>query len=203
MVASKKIFHRLAFTMIELIFAIVIIGIAVLSLPVMIQINSKGIESNIVQEAIFAASSQLMAASSGYWDVVSMNDNSVSHISRVLNIGGDCNSDRLRPGHIEQPLHRRCLDADTVPSNSSDNIYQNLDNAVVTDENLLIDTTTGTSATASAKGYKKLYTSSISINITDNIKKVTSTIKDGGNTVVVLKLLSANIGEIDYYKRRF
>jgi len=47
--------HR-GFTLIELIFAIVIIAISVVSLPTMIQVTSSGVEKNIeTQEAIFKA----------------------------------------------------------------------------------------------------------------------------------------------------
>jgi len=74
---------RFAFTMIELIFAIVIIAISVMSLPMMAVVTQRGMENNIVQEAIFAASAELMGATSGYWDENSMQDINVSHLSRV------------------------------------------------------------------------------------------------------------------------
>ena len=52
MVVSK----RLAFTMIELIFAIVIIAITVVSLPMMTQVTASGASDNLeAQEAIFKA----------------------------------------------------------------------------------------------------------------------------------------------------
>lgn len=45
-----------AFTMIELIFAIIVIAISVVSLPTMIQATSSGVEKNLeAQEAIFKA----------------------------------------------------------------------------------------------------------------------------------------------------
>jgi prepilin-type N-terminal cleavage/methylation domain-containing protein len=58
----KRILHRLAFTMIELIFAIVIIAISVMSLPMMTQVTSAGIERNLVQEAIFASVAEINLA---------------------------------------------------------------------------------------------------------------------------------------------
>jgi len=106
--------------MIELIFAIVIIAITVLSLPMMTQINQRGVESNIVQEAIFAASTELMGATAGYWDENSLQDINMSHLERVINISGDCNtSTQLRPGHINQMYHRRCLDSNSTTAHNS------------------------------------------------------------------------------------
>ncbi len=48
--------YKKAFTLIELIFAIVIIAIAVVSLPTMVQVTSSGVAKNLeTQEAIFKA----------------------------------------------------------------------------------------------------------------------------------------------------
>jgi len=202
---------RLAFTMIELIFAIVIISIAVVSLPVMTKITEKGIEESILQEAIFAASAELMGVSTGYWDERSMDDIDVSYMSRVINITtgvNDCNtSTHLRPGHIAQPLHRRCLYASPAQAALDKALDANItslddfDTAGV-DVNLTI-TTVGNST--ERQGYKNIYTSVIDVNRTNNsyIKTITSIIKISGEKKVKLSMQSANIGEIDYYKRRF
>ena len=213
---------RYAFTLIELIFAIVMISIAVISLPVMTQITAKGIETGIIQEAIFAASAELMGASSGYWDLNSMQDNNVSDISRVIDIDPGtataCVNNvlserhRLRPGHIAQPLHRRCIDsaAGTVASESNDT-YPNLDNFDDggTSKDIFIDLT-GT-VSAEAAGYKDVYKSLVDITLEDetgaadnNIKKISVTVTNSSNKPITkLYMYSANIGEIDFYKRRF
>ncbi|QOY55009.1 type II secretion system protein [Candidatus Sulfurimonas marisnigri] len=201
---------RFAFTMIELIFAIVIIGIAVLSLPMMTQVTSRGIESNILQEAIFAASAELMGAASGYWDANSMADNALSQFSRVIDIGSTCVNNtasdrhRLRPGHIVQPLHRRCVDGNITavpPLNVSSNTFFNLDNAELGEQNIFIDDT------ANASGYKANYTSIVTVTPSAadaNIKLIEITVRDSEpKDIVVLRMQSANIGEIDYYRRRF
>lgn len=60
--------RRSAFTLIELVFAIVIVAITVLSIPVMLQINSRGIEASVDQEAVFAASAKLMQTLAYPWD---------------------------------------------------------------------------------------------------------------------------------------
>jgi type II secretory pathway pseudopilin PulG len=201
---------RLGFTMIELIFAIVGIGISIMSLPTMTNVINNGMENNLNQEAIFAASAKLMDATSGYWDENSMQDINKSHISRVINIDdddsdptNDCGvTTKLRPGHINQPFHRRCLDdLTTSPTNTKeDNIYD-LDDYEHTDEKIFI------TYSQSSSGYKQDYKSSIDVtpNSSDaNIKEITITIKDeSGNTVTVLKTYSANIGETEYFKRTF
>jgi len=190
-----------AFTLIELIFAIVIISIAVMSLPMMTRITSKGVESNIVQEAIFAASAEIMNATSGYWDDNSMQDIDKSYLSRVINIAGDCDNNRLRPGHIAQPLHRRCLDDNTTTANDNGvkNIVYDLNDAAQTYDLFKLDTTNDSA------GYKQSYTITIDVHRINNTKFIEATVKDKASNkkVVVLKAQSANVGEIDYYKRRF
>jgi len=201
-VIKKTTLQRYAFTMIELIFAIVIISIAVVSLPIMTKITEKGLEESILQEAIFAASAELISASAGYWDEHSMNDMNRSYLSRVINLAGDCNFDKLRPGHIAQPLHRRCLDSNSTAQDAAGGIFYDLNDAGQTDVNLTV-TTSGNSA--EAHGYKNTYKSTITIApAVNNIKIITSIIKNYDNEPIVkLQMQSANIGEIDYYKRRF
>jgi len=195
---------RLAFTMIELIFAIVIISIAILSLPMMSQIDSKGSEENIIQEAIFTASTELMGASAGYWDTNSMEDSNYSHISRVIDIDNDCNdinsSDRyrLRVGHIDQPFHRRCVISKSgICLDSSSLIFPNLDNAIHETREVFFNNN------PSSAGYKKTYYSELNISRVGDVKYLNVKISDANTILVVLKMQSANIGEVDYFKRRF
>jgi len=103
--------RRYAFSLIELIFAIVVISIAVISLPMMIQTTSKGIQGNLTQEAIFASSTKLNEIISYPWDDNSMQKGTI--FSRVIWTSvNDCNSTtKLRLGHILQQQHRRCLDS--------------------------------------------------------------------------------------------
>jgi len=201
-----------AFTLIELVFAIVIIAISVLSLPMMSQITSKGIENSMVQEGIFAASAELMGASAGYWDGVSMEDEAFSQVARVIdvnasNIVGACNNDssddryRLKIGHIAQPFHRRCLESNiTTPTDDKNATFPSLDNSKHNREEIFTDTTTNSS------GYKTVYYSDINITRTGNIKNITVSIYDKNSSdalVTKLYMKSANIGEADFYKRRF
>ena len=191
--------------MIELIFAIVVIAIAIVSLPMMMQVNSKGMENNLVQEAIFGASVELMQATTGYWDANSMKDINLSNYSRVVNIDGDCNATtKLRPGHINQPFHRRCIDDTTImsASNATGNAkFNTLNDFAHGAQQLFLGNANG------AAGYKDMnYTSTLTVNqlaADANIKVLTATIKKGSKIITVLKTEAANVGEPQYYKRTF
>lgn len=201
MVTNTHHTKRHAFTMIELIFAIVIIAITVISLPMMTNATQKGVEQNIIQEAIFAASSQLMGILSGYWDERSMEDANLSDYSRVIDLSGDCNATtRLRPGHIAQPFHRRCLDSNSTGGlNATGGTYYSLDDAVAA-----VNGTTDIfdNPNASETGYKDTYESNATISRTNDLKKITITIKNSdGDMITKLITYSANVGEPQYYKR--
>jgi len=106
--------NKKAFTLIELIFAIVVIAIAVVSLPTMNSANSKAQEGNLVQEAIFSASAELNQAVTYRWDENST-ENNISSSKVIWTSSTDCNdTTKLRPGHIFQQYHRRCLDDKTI-----------------------------------------------------------------------------------------
>ena len=209
MVRTAKQLNKRAFTIIELIFAIVIISISVISLPMMIQVNNKSMEDSMVQEAIFAASVKLMNSSAGYWDANSMEDADINHLSRVVDIGSKCINDtsnlrhRLRPGHIAQPFHRRCANRVAgVAANSKNLDYPNLDNA----DNKGLKKDLFTNYLAGSTGYKKNYESQVIVSqaTNRNIKHIEIKVTDpdnDDNLVTILRMQSANIGEIDYYKR--
>ena len=188
--------------MIELIFAIVVMSIAVMTLPMMTQITSKGIEGNIVQEAIFAASAELTGATSYYWDERSMEDVNVSRLERVVDVDGDCNiNSKQRPGHV----NRMCLD-----SNDSSGVnYTTLSNSTIPNLNSNVHGSQliFTDDIKEGSGYKNNYYSTVTISngfSNNDIKKVTITITNSdGDNITSLSAYSANIGEIDYYKRRF
>lgn len=202
---------RSAFTLIELIFAIVIIAISVVSLPMMSQVVAKGVDENLLQEAIFAAATELNEAVTSHWDENSLEPTMLDSFARVIETG-DCLDDvnssrnRLRPGHISQPLHRRCLDS-SVTSPDDDNTATNvidLNNMAHVDTPLFINSGGDT-------GYKESYTSTIAVSrpatfggaSNNHIKVITSTVSDSDGTIALLRTYSANIGEVDYYKRSF
>jgi prepilin-type N-terminal cleavage/methylation domain-containing protein len=199
-----------AFTLVELIFAIVIIAITVVSLPMMNQAVSKGIDGNIVQEAIFAAATELNSAVTASWDENSSESN-ISTYARVIETSdGYCDAiTRLMSGHIKQKLHRRCLESNTTRaanSNTNDDVDA-LEDMVHTDSEIFVDTTT------EAAGYKDTYTSALTVtsnasfgalNNDPNIKSLEITVKNSsGKVIVKLKTYSCNIGEVDYYSRSY
>ncbi|MDF1879523.1 type II secretion system protein [Sulfurimonas sp. SAG-AH-194-C20] len=209
--------RRYAFTMIELIFAIVIIAITVLSLPMMTNVNSKGIENNLIQEAIFASAAKLNDVVTYRWDENSIDVDNTNAMSQIINSGGtDCNTSGQRPGAILQPLHRRCLNdtsvrATTLANLGSDTgetdstLFDDIDDLQETDANL-------TSGLPGRDSYKDNYTSTITIGYASfgtvgvseqNIKEINSSISDDTGVITKLRTYSANIGEIDYYKRSF
>jgi len=211
---------RDAFTLVELIFAIVIISFSVLSLPLMNQVMNKTIDNNINQEAIFAASSEMNEIMSAFWDENSLEPGGLSSIARVIDFGlcdDNSSSPRFRkmPGHINQTMHRRCLDANattTQPDDGADTttVVIDLNNMTHASANVFIDTTT------SASGYKKRYNSIVTIvrpvvfgesnSTNNNIKQLTLEVTDNANpanTITLFRAYSSNIGEIDYFSRDY
>lgn len=205
MVRTKKAIHRAAFTLIELVFAIIIISISIVSLPIIMQINADGVEKSIVQEAIFAASAELMGATSYYWDARSIEDINISHLSRVIDVDGDCNATtRQRVGHV----NRRCLD-----SNASAGVNYTTDDATLgLNASVHVAGDMFDNNVTEASGYKQRYKSRMEIakgndingTQSDNVKVLTVSIFDEDSTLLTsLKIYNANIGEVPYYKRRF
>ena len=205
--------RRAAFTLIELIFAIVIIAISVISLPMMGQVVSKGVSTNLVQEAIFAAATKLNEAVTYKWDENSTNAAAPDSLSRVINTAvNDCSTpDGQRPGYILQPMHRKCLSNLAVrPSalGKDGGDLDDLDDLVETNVALF-------SGGAGADAYKDNddpYKSTIAVAYANfgtitaaskNIKLISVTISNSKGPITKLDAYSANIGEIDYFRRTF
>ncbi|QOP44296.1 type II secretion system protein [Sulfurimonas sediminis] len=211
--------RRYAFTMIELIFAIVVISITVISLPMMNQAISKGIDTNLVQEAIFASSGKLNEILTYQWDENSTPNNSI-YSQVIWTSVNDCNqTTKRRSGHIFEQKHRRCLDNNfsvvqptaVLGFEATDNgIYNDMDDFNNVSVHLFID---NSGVVTSAEGYKNNYTMEINVSYADfnettaaskNMKRVDITIKNSdGNITTKLHTYSANIGEVDYAKRSF
>ncbi|WP_345993309.1 type II secretion system protein [Sulfurimonas sp. HSL-1716] len=224
---------RRAFTMIELIFAIVVIAITVISLPVMMRVNQNAIEGNVVQEALFASSAKMMQVLSYPWDEHSVNSQNLASYTKVVDIpGGTASYGRaydmygnadvngsFRVGHIIEDGHRRFHNF-----NSADAVVSTIN----VDDNSSIDAIDDRGATnisfenaaATATGYKKDYKMNVTIsyipdtgtpfvfpttgnNTPSNMKLITVDIGDTNGTLTLLRAYSANIGEIDFAKRRY
>ena len=205
---------RFAFSMIELVFAIVIIGITVASLPIMTNAIGEGVENNLVQEAVFAASAQMNQVLSYRWDENSINeaaDVNATGLAKVIDNIDFCDDDtKLKPGHIDQPLHRRCLDSNTTTTSTlgsgdgGETLKDDIDDNIVTGQALF------TATASSADAYKDNYTYSIAVSKStfegrvnsNEAKEITVTVFDSdGDTLTQLQSYSFNIGEVDYHKR--
>jgi prepilin-type N-terminal cleavage/methylation domain-containing protein len=205
--------RRSGFTFIELIFAIVIIAITVLSLPMMSRITSKGAQNSIVQEAIFAAATELNEILTQHWDVSSLDSATNNAYAKVIDISGRCDDNtsspryRLMPGHINQPLHRRCTDSNvTTPSYATSATIETIRNKKHGYRLIFLN------PTPDKEGYKDKYKSKVTIQEeakfggtrTKNIQRVKVTITNSKNHVITsLKAYVANIGETDYYKKAY
>lgn len=210
---------RAAFTLIELIIAIVVISIAILALPVMNQTNNAALESNIDQEAIFAASAKLLQVLTYNWDESSINPGA---LAKVVDTVGDpaytVNPRPYRAGHVIQDLHRSAFFNVTLTSNSNALGSENgdLDDMDDFDGQITGLVTGGTSQS----GYKTNYNARIDVTYVDdtpnnilstaaapgatsNLKMATITVLNGNNVIIVLRAFAANIGEIDYHKRSY
>lgn len=185
---------RFAFTLIELIFAIIIMSIVVLSLPVMSQVIGKGAENNLVQEAILVASGDMFKIISGKFDENSKDD--VMDFEKIIYSSNaeaallDVNGSRAGNVNIifDNNATRRPsvsgLDAGETAENNEDDI----DDYRVTDGEAV-------RYPGSAAGYKQDYKKDINVSMAafnggnaDNTKKITITIKDTAGTTELVKM---------------
>lgn len=234
---------RPAFTMIELIFALVIMAIVFISLPLILLRNADALEENLIQESIFLASAKMSHISSFQWD----NNSSESGIntlatSDVVDVTAgdpalDRNSSDFRVGHFNEDKHRRMspignprsaaavgLEGTTI--DDIDDFNNQLDTAMVQ----------STGALTSEFGYKKQYRTDINVSyVSDatftggtsyasnainftlginttgvgitNLKLINISIDQndpgGWTQTLLLRAYAANIGETDFYKRRY
>jgi hypothetical protein len=169
-------------------------------------------EKNLIQEAIFAAVTELNEVTTLHWDENSIGINNTNTLADVINIDSQCENNstlarfRLRPGHILQPYHRKCLnDLTQLPAHTNTNLQVDaIEDQLHTSQNIFIY------QNSSAQGYKNDYNSTVSViynpkfdgSSINNMKQITAKVFDkDGNVIVSLTTYVANIGEIDYYKR--
>jgi prepilin-type N-terminal cleavage/methylation domain-containing protein len=195
---------RAAFTLIELIFAIVIIAIIVMGVPQIISENTKHVEANLLQEGIFAASDTAAKILTYPWDAKQLDVNITEAYAKVLDLDGN-GSGRigilpLRIGHINQDLHRRYYSIITEPNA-----------ATLANVNDGLTASLGVYTITTSSGYSDVETSNIFglISSTQNTQvdrtniKMTEINASSEFGDVILRTYVANIGEIDYAKRTF
>lgn len=114
---------RAAFSMIELIFAIVIIAISVMSIPLMLNQSGNNNAFSLMQESILAARTKMGNMLSFEWDRNATESGSSITYSRVMDVvNGDLLLDRndstldsnRRVGHIEDDMRRRFHEGNTT-----------------------------------------------------------------------------------------
>ncbi len=156
-----------AFTMIELIFSLVVMGFILISIPTVMATAEEAKSENIIQEAIFASATKINQMLSYSWDANSINPTTTFTYARVLDAGGNVNFNRngatnFRIGHLVQSGHRRLFSAVTAPTGILGQEGTGIDdiddfNAVV-NQNLFIEDTT------QSTGYKKNYLISVDVD---------------------------------------
>jgi prepilin-type N-terminal cleavage/methylation domain-containing protein len=163
---------KYAFTLIELVFAIIIISVVVISLPTMLKSNENAIMNNVNQEALFAASAEMMQTLTYPWDenasdstnaygkVVDITSGNNAYIRKDANGTVDTNSS-FRVGHIQEDNHRRFHDVSVVnhleSAISSASTTTALNNAGKS--NVVFD-----NSGSSRAGYKQDYNMSIDVS---------------------------------------
>ena len=164
--------RRNAFTMIELIFAIIVISIVVISMPMMMKTNEDAVESNLVQEALFASSAKMMQLLSYPWDenssdntnaygkVVDIPNDIVDYNRSDANGTLDINSS-YRVGHILQDNHRRFHDYMSPYANTIGTLAMNGNSAL---NNISAINIPFENAATSATGYKNNYTMDVNVS---------------------------------------
>ena len=231
---------RHAFTMIELIFALVIMSIVFISLPMILVNNQNSLEDNLIQESIFLASTKMSQVLTYKWDDNSSSPGlgtlSTSDVIEVTNgaLALDRNSSEYRVGHFQQDKHRR-MSPQLNETRSATAI--GIEVAGVFDDIDDFDGLTDVDVISSTDefGYKKRYRADVNVSYindgnflngtsyasnnidfvlsdaptaaTTNIKMLEVSIdqnnSNGWAQTLLLRAYVANIGETDYFKRRY
>lgn len=205
---------RNGFSMIELIFAIVIIAIVAAGVPQMLKRNDSTLEANLVQEELFIASKVASQLLTQPWDANTEDTSTSLSYAKVLDTNStNINFNResisgntlpFRIGHIKQDTHRRFHNAFSPLGTTKP-------------ANYLIPTTATPSLPANtslniASGYSG-ETNATAFAITPvqnntaptNMKMANITVTDTIDTsrTVTLRIYMANIGEVTFEPRRF
>lgn len=221
---------RSAFTMIELIFAIVVIGVTLLTVPLMIQTNNKSLERSLSQEAIFLAAALLSSESTKAWDansIVSTGSTDEYVLAKILDVGalgttysrtnigtaGAPIYSNVRQGGLREDKHRSFFDYNASAGAPNGGLTKPAQTATI---NYVIPIDPGLAA---ASDYKLAYSNTASrmyvadtgnvLTIVDlnttvkNLKMIEVKVPVVGGGEVVLRTYTANIGEADYAKRSF
>lgn len=206
-----------SFTLIELIFAIVIISIALLSVPILFSQVTRGTEEAIKVEAIYQASRTMGTILTHAWDENS--PSSETRFSRILDVtNGDseCNrigATRFRKADFNQKATRRFFAAMTYATatlgqegtltndiddfhNKSETISKN-SNDIILDMQLTTKVFYISDATNYAAQHINFNVSTTQATASTNIKMIEINLTNPNNNdeILVFRAFSCNIGE--------
>jgi len=213
---------RHASSMIELVIAIVIMGIAVMTLPLMLEQTQKNNEFTLQQEIILAARTKLGDTLTYRWDENSLNNDRIV----VLRTNGDSELNpsigNRRVGHVHANKRRKFA----FDNNATSNVNLGPDAGDIDDIDDFKSVTTSLTGTQANLDYRytdfnmttnvtyvddnATYSNTIvsyifpttSVNNSTNIKMVTLNIT-GSTSPFTLRTYSCNIGESEFLRRDY
>lgn len=202
---------RSAMTMIELIFAIVLIALVVAAVPQMMQRNDKTLEGNLVQEELFVAAKTASELLTQPWDANATDNSTTRAYNKVLdtnspNAGFNRVTDAagnplpFRQGHIRQDNHRRFHNTTTLPASAQ---IPSSSNAPALPANTTLTVTSGYSGETDTTVFSTAPTTSNAAPTNIKMANITVTDTIDNSRTVTLRLYMANIGEVAYAHRRF
>lgn len=219
-----------AFTLLELIFAILIISIGILSLPTILLQDADSQEQSLFQEGISLASAEVLRTLTYPWDPNSSPGGAIMTQNEVLDTGGDGELNRLagtdfRAGHFQAALRRR-MTPNGAPRAAS-GIANGTNSISGQDGRVELFPPAGVGTAAGFKKQWQIATNVFYVNDnaaynaggigynypivggggTTNIKMVVATVTDvtpgSAGDVIVLRSYASNIGENDFFSRRY
>ena len=171
---------RKAFSFIELVVAIVVMGIVFLTVPLILSETQRSSALAIQQEAVMAGMTQLVNTMSYRWDERQTDDTLNGGYAKVLDTKNgasafqciNMNGSRWRRGHFRETDRRRCYnsernatDATALGPDGGD--LDDIDDIIMTNEELLVSASSAQELNASFE-YKKNYEINLSIYYIDD-----------------------------------
>ena len=231
---STGVHKHSAFSMIELVFAIVIIGVSMLTIPMLMRVDATNQEDSLLQEGIMLTSTKVSQVLTYPWDANSSPGGGLMTMTQALETGilgaADLTARQAPPngnfriGHFTQKLRRR-LTPVTAPrtagaigaafDGSISGFNTNSENIAAVDGQYSYKKQWRLDTVVTYVEDNATYTNTnVALDFPDvgvagptNIKMVEVTATDvtpnsAGDTIV-LRSYSSNIGEAEFYKRRY